>query len=107
MVSTLEFKELETHCLHFFNFNYLCKYFKDIIVRSRVNGYISLKDLLDNKGEGYCTKQIRKEHNINNANMIILGTSGSGKSTAAKLILRSHIRNGYQIVAVSQKPTQL
>lgn len=32
--------------------------------------------------------------------MIILGTSGSGKSTAAKLILRSHIRNGYQIVAV-------
>ena len=44
--------------------------------------------------------QIRKENNINNANMIILGTSGSGKSTAAKLILRSHIRNGYQIVAV-------
>ena len=28
--------------------------------------------------------QIRKEHNRNNANMIILGTSGSGKSTAAK-----------------------
>lgn len=44
--------------------------------------------------------QIRKESNRNNANMIILGTSGSGKSTAAKLILRSHIRNGYQIVAV-------
>ncbi len=44
--------------------------------------------------------QIRKENNRNNANMIILGTSGSGKSTAAKLILRSHIRNGYQIVAV-------
>ena len=44
--------------------------------------------------------QIKKEHNRNNANMIILGTSGSGKSTAAKLILRSHIRNGYQIVAV-------
>ena len=32
--------------------------------------------------------------------MIILGTSGSGKSTAAKLMLRSHIRNGYQIVAI-------
>ena len=44
--------------------------------------------------------QIRKENNRNNANMIILGTSGSGKSTAAKLILRSHIRNGCQIVAV-------
>ena len=44
--------------------------------------------------------QTRKENNRNNANMIILGTSGSGKSTAAKLILRSHIRNGYQIVAV-------
>lgn len=44
--------------------------------------------------------QIKKENNRNNANMIILGTSGSGKSTAAKLMLRSHIRNGYQIVAV-------
>ena len=44
--------------------------------------------------------QIRKESNRNNANMIILGTSGSGKSTAAKLMLRSHIRNGYQIVAI-------
>jgi type IV secretory pathway VirB4 component len=32
--------------------------------------------------------------------MIILGTSGSGKSTAAKLLLRSSIRNGYQIVAI-------
>lgn len=44
--------------------------------------------------------QKRKENNRNNANMIILGASGSGKSTAAKLLLRSHIRNGYQIVAV-------
>ena len=44
--------------------------------------------------------QIKKENNRNNANMIIMGTSGSGKSTAAKLILRSHIRNGYQIVAI-------
>ncbi len=44
--------------------------------------------------------QIKKEHNRNNANMIILGTSGSGKSTAAKLLLRSHIRNGYKIVAL-------
>ena len=31
--------------------------------------------------------KIRKENNRNNANMIILGTSGSGKSTAAKLLL--------------------
>ena len=44
--------------------------------------------------------QIKKEHNRNNANMIILGTSGSGKSTAAKLMLRTHIRNGCKIVAI-------
>ena len=44
--------------------------------------------------------QIRKENNRNNANLIILGTSGSGKSTSAKLILRGHIRNDYQIVAI-------
>ena len=44
--------------------------------------------------------QTRKEHNRNNANMVILGTSGSGKSTAAKLMLRSAIRNGYKIVAI-------
>ena len=42
----------------------------------------------------------RKEMNRNNANMIILGGSGSGKSTAAKLLLRGHIRNGCQIVAI-------
>ena len=44
--------------------------------------------------------QIKKEHNRNNANMIILGTSGSGKSTAAKLMIRSHIRNDNQIVII-------
>ncbi len=44
--------------------------------------------------------QIKKENNRNNANLIILGTSGSGKSTSAKLILRNHIRNGNQIVAI-------
>ena len=44
--------------------------------------------------------KIRKENNRNNANMIMLGTSGSGKSTAAKLLLRSHIRNGCQIVII-------
>ena len=44
--------------------------------------------------------QIKKEHNRNNANLIILGTSGSGKSTAAKIMLRTHIRNGHQIVAI-------
>ena len=43
---------------------------------------------------------IKKEHNRNNANMIILGTSGSGKSTAAKLLLRTHIRNNYQLVVI-------
>ncbi len=44
--------------------------------------------------------QIKKENNRNNANLIILGTSGSGKSTTAKLMLRGHIRNDYQIVAI-------
>ena len=44
--------------------------------------------------------QIKKEHNRNNANMIILGTSGSGKSTAAKLLLRANIRNGHQVVVI-------
>ena len=45
-------------------------------------------------------QQTKKEFNRNNANMIILGTSGSGKSTAAKLLLRTGIRNGYKIVAI-------
>lgn len=44
--------------------------------------------------------QIKKEHNRNNANLIILGTSGSGKSTAAKLLLRTHFRNGCKIIAI-------
>lgn len=44
--------------------------------------------------------QIKKENNRNNANIIMLGTSGSGKSTAAKLLIRSHIRNGNQIVVI-------
>ncbi len=44
--------------------------------------------------------KMRKEHNRNNANMIILGTSGSGKSTAAKIMFRTHIRNGYQLVCI-------
>ena len=50
--------------------------------------------------------QIKKENNRNNANMIILGTSGSGKSTAAKLQLRNHIRNGYQIVCIDPEGEQ-
>ena len=44
--------------------------------------------------------QIKKEFNRNNANMIILGTSGSGKSTAAKLLLRTNIRNGNKILVI-------
>ncbi len=44
--------------------------------------------------------QIKNENNRNNANLILLGTSGSGKSTAAKLLLRTHIRNGCKIVAI-------
>ncbi|MBQ6686941.1 MAG: ATP-binding protein [Bacilli bacterium] len=44
--------------------------------------------------------QLKKEHNRNNANMILLGTSGTGKSTAAKLLIRSHLRNGYKVVCI-------
>lgn len=44
--------------------------------------------------------QLRKEQNRTDANMIILGTTGSGKSTAAKLLIRSYVRNGYKIVAI-------
>ena len=44
--------------------------------------------------------QIKKESNRNNANMILLGTSGSGKSTAAKLLLRTHLRNGCKVVCI-------
>ena len=44
--------------------------------------------------------QIRKENNRNNANIIILGTSGSGKSTAAKLLLRTHLINGLKCVCI-------
>ena len=44
--------------------------------------------------------KIKKEHNRNNANVIILGTSGSGKSTASKLLIRSHIRNGHKVVCI-------
>ena len=32
--------------------------------------------------------------------MLILGSSGSGKSTAAKLLLRSHFRNEYKVIAI-------
>ncbi len=44
--------------------------------------------------------QIRKENNRNNANIILLGMSGSGKSTAAKVLFRTHIRNGFKVVCV-------
>lgn len=44
--------------------------------------------------------QIKKENNRNNANIIILGSAGSGKSTAAKLLVRSHLRNGYKVVCI-------
>lgn len=44
--------------------------------------------------------QIKKEFNRNNANMIILGTSGSGKSVTAKMLLRSNIRNGHKVIAI-------
>ena len=44
--------------------------------------------------------QIKNESNRNNANIIMLGTSGSGKSTAAKMLLRTNIRNGHKVVVI-------
>ena len=44
--------------------------------------------------------QIKKESGRNNANIIILGTSGSGKSTAAKLLLRTHLRNESKVICI-------
>ena len=44
--------------------------------------------------------QEKNESNRNNANMILLGTSGSGKSTAAKLLLRTHIRNKIKAIVI-------
>ena len=44
--------------------------------------------------------QVQKENNRNNANMIILGTAGSGKSTAAKILLRTHLRNKLKCVCI-------
>ena len=44
--------------------------------------------------------QLKKEHNRNNANMILLGTSGTGKSTAAKMLIRGHLRNGCKVVCI-------
>ena len=56
--------------------------------------------------------QIRKEHNRNNANMIILGTSGSGKSTTGRSIIRlykptagSIVFNGKEIGGKLDKAT--
>ena len=38
---------------------------------------------------------------INEGEVIsIIGSSGSGKSTAAKLLIRNHIRNGYKVVCI-------
>lgn len=44
--------------------------------------------------------QIKKEPGRINANIIILGQSGSGKSTVEKLLIRANIRNGYQVVCI-------
>lgn len=44
--------------------------------------------------------KIKNENNRNNANLILLGTSGSGKSTSAKMLLRTHIRNGAQAICI-------
>lgn len=44
--------------------------------------------------------QTSRENNRNNGNMIILGTAGSGKSTAAKLLLRTHLRNGLKCICI-------
>ena len=60
---TSEEQYIETHCLNFFNFDML-KHCEDIVVIKKDNSYISVKDLLENKGDGYCYKEIREAHNI-------------------------------------------
>lgn len=52
-----------TNCLSFFNFDYLKK-FDDIVVYKKDKSFISLKDLLEFKGVGYTTKEIRESHNV-------------------------------------------
>ena len=44
--------------------------------------------------------KIKNVDNRNNANFVILGSSGSGKSTAAKEMIKTHIRNGYKVICV-------
>lgn len=60
---TSEEQYIETHCLNFFNFDML-KHCEDIVVIKKDNSYISVKDILENKGSGYCHKEIRETHNI-------------------------------------------
>lgn len=65
VIEKMSLKEqfIETHCLNFFNFDMLKKC-EDIVVIKKDNSYISVKDLLENKGDGYCYKEIREAHNI-------------------------------------------
>lgn len=58
---------IETHCLSFFQFGdiyYTYADVEDIIVRCQNGDYISVKDLAENKGQGYCYNEIRPAHNI-------------------------------------------
>ena len=52
-----------TNCVTFFDFDNLQK-LDDVIVCRKDDSYISVKDLLINKGQGYCDKEIREGHNI-------------------------------------------
>ena len=47
--------------------------------------------------------QIKKENNRNDGNIIIMGPGDSGKSTAAKMLLRTHLRNGLKCVCIDPK----
>jgi len=56
-------ESFSTNCLEFFNFDLLDNGVQDVYVLSK-HGRISLRDLLYNKGKGYCEKEIRLSHNV-------------------------------------------
>lgn len=52
-----------TNVLTFFDYDY-SEFFTDIVVVNKTGSYISLKDLLVNRGSGYTTKQVREVHDV-------------------------------------------
>lgn len=64
-------ESFETNCLEFFQFQSLAIY-DDVIVKTKGNKYISLKELLSNEDTSYTTKEIRVSHNVRK--MLVAGS---------------------------------